>query len=305
MWQKVNPDAWFDDRRGDDPKDTDPLYPFHKDASGAFHTSQTLRNTEDLGYTYDDLVPLKRSLANDGSLVQKEYAKQVRASVQNLYRSTAIIAKENIEFPGFAADDGQTSFWDYLINIVYDRYALGGSSYTINFYLGEAAGIQAEESANFENLCGKVYTFSNDPKRCTACAGRSAGGKLSAAQIVLTSNLTARFKRDIMYMLRRSSPRNASGSMLGMDPESVERYLENNLRWEFIDRAGQVRPASDFPQTKVFVLRGKGVFPREKLGSGEMATYGDYEPMYPATEGKAGGVGKGDSELGEGRLFSS
>ncbi|ETS79629.1 hypothetical protein PFICI_09482 [Pestalotiopsis fici W106-1] len=300
IWQKLNPKLWFDHPEPGDNKPTDPLLPFHKDTSGGLHTSDSVRDHTALGYDYAECVPKKQARNTNGSLNQEEYAKQIRASIMKLYPSTASIAIDNIQLPGLAKTEDQKTFHDYVINIIYDRYALGGTSYAINFYLGEGVGIDTR-SANRENLCGKVYTFSNDPRRCTSCSQNSSSGKLSTAQIILTSTLGQRFKRDIMYMIRRSAPRGADGTMLGLGPEEVEHYLKKNLRWEYVDARGQVRPATDFPRTKVVVLQGQGNIPTGR--SGEMSSYDGYKPIIGATSGKAGGVGENDPEYGRNASF--
>ncbi|KAI4599576.1 hypothetical protein KJ359_002023 [Pestalotiopsis sp. 9143b] len=300
IWQRLNPDLWFDRLEPGENKPTDPLLPFHKDTSGTVHTSNSVREFNNLGYDYAECVPNKQSRNSSGSINQQEYAKQIRASIMRLYPSTAQIARENIEMPGLAKTDERKQFHDYVINVIYDRYALGGTSYAINFYLGDTPGID-HRSANRENLCGKVYTFSNDPARCTSCSRNSSEGKLSTAQIILTSTLTQRFKRDIMYMLRRTMPPRSDGTMLSLEPEMVEDYLRKNLRWEYIDARGQVRPASDFPRTKVVVLLGRGNIPTGR--SGEMSSYDGYKPILGATKDKHGGCGETDPEYGRSASF--
>ncbi|KAF3025861.1 hypothetical protein E8E14_014793 [Neopestalotiopsis sp. 37M] len=300
IWQKLNPTLWFDRLEQNDKTADSPLSPFHQDSEGKLHTSETVRDHTALGYDYADLAPKQQSRNTNGSINQQEYAKQIRASLMKLYQSTASIAMDNIEFPGFARTDDNKTFNDYVINVIYDRYALEGMSYVINFYLGEAAGIDPA-SANRQNLCGKVYTFSNDPRRCTSCAGNNSAGKLSVAQIILTSTLTQRFKRDIMHMLRRQQPRGVEGTMMELGPEAVEDYLKKNLRWEYIDATGQVRPHTDFPRTKIVALQGQGNVPTGR--SGEMGSYDGYKPMIGATSGKAGGVGESDPEYGRNASF--
>ncbi|KIW83062.1 hypothetical protein Z517_02305 [Fonsecaea pedrosoi CBS 271.37] len=101
--------------------------------------------------------------------------------------------------------DGQTGleeidqdiYPDCLINIIYDRYALGGRPYSIHFFIGDV--INAEISGNVSALehlrhVGSVYTFGRafgdgDGEHCEDCSQKAEARVLSTAQVPLTISL--------------------------------------------------------------------------------------------------------------------
>ncbi|KAK1753621.1 hypothetical protein QBC47DRAFT_430447 [Echria macrotheca] len=80
LWQAFHPDVWFPkttrpNQKSENEKD---LLPFYRQRSGPgkgkFYTSDDTKNTEDLGYTYDDLVGWKKGDKTD-ALLKKLKAK--------------------------------------------------------------------------------------------------------------------------------------------------------------------------------------------------------------------------------------
>ena len=190
MWQTLNPNMWFDNpQKGDDPPATadplpsDPLLPFHYDTDKHLWTSDRARSWKDLGYQYDDLVP--KSHTPEGS---DKYLKDLREHINELYPGASSCIQET---PWYSLPDESFDFNDYIINVVYDRYALKGRAYTIPFFIGEPP----EPLSNYrgsESFMGAVYTFSapvigeDGSVACDNCAQQSSRGVLSKAQIPIT-----------------------------------------------------------------------------------------------------------------------
>lgn len=172
---------------------------------------------------------------------------------------------------------------DYLINIIYDRYALGGSPYNIHFFIGDVtdAEISGDASA-FEHPrhVGSVYTFGRafsegDIDRCENCFQKAQARILSTAQVPLT----------IPLVHHAEDQRN--DDIWHIDHHSVERYLTRHLSWKAVSVAGNVIPFEDIPRTRILALKGRAHHPPQPE---RMSRYYDYKPMSYVTHGKPCGA---------------
>ncbi|EXK32645.1 hypothetical protein FOMG_11529 [Fusarium oxysporum f. sp. melonis 26406] len=203
IWQCLNPKLWFDNgQSGDsdttgatassvtDDKETDPLEPFHKkydDPEKEVWTAQACRDWTELNYQYDDLA---------------EFQRELRSHINTIYPGTGHLI-ESMETSsntpdGLRPSQHQNGLWkDYIINVVYDRYALDGLSYTIQFVIGGPPG---EDTTNFEkhNYVGHVYSFggrhSTSEGSCRNCKRQAEAQVLSCAQVTLTIHLLHRIR---------------------------------------------------------------------------------------------------------------
>ncbi|KAM0812941.1 putative tyrosinase [Seiridium cardinale] len=143
---------------GYDPSPESPLRLFHTKDDGDprkdFWTSQMARNWTKLNYQYNDLEPGKGAIDEKGELNEnkKIYKMDLLAHIQKIYPSTKNYV-HGIRRDGKAKNkqffEEDKDFWDdYIINVVYDRYALNGLSYTIEFDLEG-------------RLVGQVYAFTD------------------------------------------------------------------------------------------------------------------------------------------------
>lgn len=180
IWQCLNPKLWFDNgQSGDsdtagitassvtDDKETDPLEPFHKkdnDSEKEVWTAQACRDWTELNYQYDDLAEVaERTIRKYGRFISGEFQRELRSHINTIYPGTGHLI-ESMETSsntpdGLRPSQHQNGLWkNYTINVVYDRYALDGLSYTIQFFIGGPPG---EDTTNFEkhNYVGHVYSF--------------------------------------------------------------------------------------------------------------------------------------------------
>ena len=100
-----------------------------------------------LHYQYDDLVPL--SGLQEGS---EQYYQELRTRINTLYPDTSSILKEVLSY--------QDQFNDYIINVVYDRYALDGLAYSILFFISKPPKALSSYRQS-RNFIGEIYTFSS------------------------------------------------------------------------------------------------------------------------------------------------
>ena len=307
MWQTLNWDKWFDspnqpqpeppkDPLPPDPLPSDPLLPFHCDTKNNKWCSDGARDWKKLHYQYDDLVSKNGYL--DGS---DEYLKELRDYINETYRSTSSIIRDT---PGYTLPNTD-DFHDYTINVVYDRYALGGLAYSILFFIGEPP----EELSTYRqsnNFLGAVYTFSSPINNgdgsvaCKNCAQQRSAKVLSKAQIPITLPLL--FKAAI----RLEGPPGEQPPLLpvpdlglgALRPETVERVLGHpvdGLRFVFVALGGdRALEKSLFPNTEIAVMHGTG---SHVTAAGQLPTYRRYKAMKRAAESHYLGLGHKDTTL--------
>jgi len=202
-----------------------------------------------MNYQYDDLVPAAGAKNPDGTVNQERYLRDLRAHVDQIYPSTSTVVRD---IPGYLSQDNK--FDDYLINVIYDRYALNGRAYSILFFLGDPPQ-SLSGYRDHENFVGIVYTFStpvvdaNGNANCGSCANQKASKVLSKAQIPLTLPLLAKLS---------THPATGATPIGNVDPATVELILSRLLQWKFVQLGGTEKPAGDFPNTEIAVLRGEG-----------------------------------------------
>ena len=223
------------------------------------------RDWTKLNYTYDDLNPGKDWNCFDGEdgLIEDTYRDRLRTRLHEYYQGTAHAIGQArrdclpiFDGPKNTAEQPEVGFkstWaDWLINVEYNRYALGGRSYSIEFYLG---GKKGNADTNFveENFVGRVYTFTGplpkDPKDggCTNCVEQAKAGVMSLGQVPLTIPLLHHMTDQVTdHCIKKF--------------EDVERYLKDNLRWRFVELGGYVHSQDDkrFTNTVISVWRGTG-----------------------------------------------
>ncbi|KAM0549462.1 hypothetical protein ACHAPJ_009448 [Fusarium lateritium] len=274
IWQCLYPELWFDKEWSDEPdstdtqgahvaddKETDPLEPFHRkdnDPDKEVWTAKACRDWTELNYQYDDLAELAyKNVLKHGRFIEEEYKKELRAHVNSIYPGTSHLIQEmkkRNEMPdGLGPSIGKTGEWnDYIINVMYDRYALDGLSYTIEFYLGGPSG---ENTTHFDrhNYVGHVYSFggklSTIEGSCSNCKRQAEVEALSCGQVPLTIPL--------LHHARDSIPDHSI-----RDFTEIEEYLKLHLRWRVIKYGGEVVSQDvlkkKFTKTKISVLRGVG-----------------------------------------------
>ncbi|KAF8534625.1 common central domain of tyrosinase-domain-containing protein [Trichophaea hybrida] len=216
IWQTLNPDKWFDQPLSGDPQPTDVLQPFHIDTKGTTYNSNMIRDWKALGYQYDTLMPPLHVLDATGQLDRDSYLSHLKRHLNERYSNKEKDRPGNI--------DGHKN--DYIINIIYDRYALNGKAYTIHFFLGDADG-EVVPLSKHHNHIGSVYTFSsrleingNDIPGCDNCKKQKSRGTLSTAQVPLTN------------VLLRHAKDQARKGLETLLPDHVETYLAKNLKWK-------------------------------------------------------------------------
>ncbi|KAM0228209.1 hypothetical protein ACHAP5_012004 [Fusarium lateritium] len=267
IWQSLYPSLWWDKNepgegnvRDDQPDD--PLFPFHDKKDGDpvkdVWTSNKCRDWTVFNYQYDDLQTLsEKALDNEGALDESKFQDLLQAYIQKTYPTTQHLLCDIKKAPivkipdGLRPKPGSNSWYDYIINIKYDRYALNGTAYTIKFYLG---GPKGKKITHYEpqNYVGSVYTFGGGSREsqdsCSNCKKQADKNTLSCAQVPLTLQLLHHTIDGL-----RDHPLETF--------DQVEKYLELHLRWKVYGFGGVEVAKKDYEQlskTEITVLRGIG-----------------------------------------------
>ncbi|KAF4497184.1 tyrosinase precursor [Fusarium agapanthi] len=300
IWQCLNPKLWFDNEQSavtaassvTDDKETDTLEPFHRkdnDPEKETWTARACRDWTELNYQYDDLAEVaERTMRKHGRFIPGEFQTELRSHINTIYPGTGHVIgsmKNSHTIPyDLRSCQGQTGCWkDHIINVVYDRYALDGLSYTIQFFVG---GPPSEDTTSVEkdNYVGHVYSFGGrqitSEGSCGNCKTQAEAQVLSCAQVPLA-----------IHLLHH----NISGHSIKSSDE-IEEYLRLNLGWRIVKYGGEVISEEGFRQNfsklQISVLRGIGrTKPDNAQHAGSVSClYSDYVPLPEITDGKPGGL---------------
>ncbi|EWZ40660.1 common central domain of tyrosinase-domain-containing protein [Fusarium oxysporum Fo47] len=310
MWQCLNWETWFNgvrtqkevDRVRDKTKE-DPLLPFHREKTSnpatGYWTSDDAKDWTKLNYQYDDLIPEASAVDPEKGVLKEEQFKidlkkrieYLYPSAQKYWRAVFESKKEKDQIKFFGPGNTEHQTWnDYLINVVYDRYALNGRSYSIQFWLGGNADEPDTAFQDEENFIGQVYSFAGMPpstETCSNCASQKDKKVLSRAQVLLTIPIISQALDDGFKHIKTTRL------------DEVTAYLKNHLQWKYVQIGGLERPAKDFPNTTISVLKGIGkpqTAPDQDMDIPPI--YAEYEILHEVTQNKAGGLTKEDDVLG-------
>jgi len=202
----------------------------------------------------------QKALDPKGDLNEEKFKRLLQAYIHKTYPCAEhlicdIEENQHVHIPAGLKPKGPNisdgSWKDYIINVIYDRYALDGQSYTIKFYLG---GPEDKDETHFEpqNFVGNVYTFGGGSRKtrdsCSNCKTQADAGVLSFAQIPLTIQLLHHTIDCV-----RDHPIDTF--------DDVEAYLKLHLRWKFYGYGGfeiDEKDLEPFSKTQITVLRGVG-----------------------------------------------
>lgn len=272
IWQCLYPDRWWDaskitppdPTRVPDDKETDELYPFHNkefgDPAKDVWTAKLCRDWTELNYQYDDIWAISQTALKDKDhLDEDKFKVKLHEYIDTRYPHTgkfvsAIRRDSEVNTPaglmpvdGHFKSDEDKEWSDYIVNVIYDRYALNGASYAIEFYLGGPSS-QDKTVFNPNNLVGHVYNFGGGVRdSCYNCKAQESAGVLSRAQVPLT-----------IPLLHHAVDNVNDHPLDNYVDDNVAEYLKLHLRWRFVRYGGEVVDASKFPKTQVKVLRGVG-----------------------------------------------
>lgn len=290
IFQALHENMWFDSASG---VGDVPLDPFHRDASNTPWTSNSCRDWKaSFKYDYDDftvpgqpagVAPRSSTLRSSSGDAPRDDERDLPTLKKRINEKYGVVRREIMNSPSMRGREN-----DYVINIVYDRYALDGAAYFIHFFLGAPPG-EVSFFRHANSYIGSVYTFSSSLEergrtvQCHSCLEQKKQGVLSTAQIPITN---------VILGCAKDSSRT---SLHSMTPDEVESYLEKNLTWRAviaIEDPGDPLSAglidmTRIPRTKIYAMKGTVSHSENDF---ELSTYSDYTSMWRATAGKPGGA---------------
>lgn len=299
IWQAIHPDSWVINQRDSfgtfaippsTETDQTKLYPFSKDSAGTYYTSNDVRDTRSLGYTYPEIRPWGKSAQQNSN--------DVRAAIQKLYDPSNNLARRHspnpncdkrggagivnpsdkvgsLNPPPAAIVDGKYKQW--TVNLEVNKFALN-SSYVIHFFMG-APTSKPEEYYSDINLIGSYPCM------------RPMGDDLPAdLKIYGTVPLTR-------AMLNGMD----TGALKNLEVDQATPYLSKHLQWRITDIAGAEIPVAAVDSLKIFVADQEVTPPTTKAGSGKASSpypvYGKATAHLGITKGKKGSAREGDDYL--------
>lgn len=282
MWQMLYPDSWveptaavhnsFTTSTGQIQDSNTPLTPFYASKNGTFWTSDTVRDFGTFGYTYDDMIHFPRSslmVANDTTqaqvktLINQLYGKSSPATLGVIGEDDVGETKrmateatrrwmgprqedrikrevENITdvqshpalpsrysspqpMPRSIIADGQYREW--VINIHAGKQALGGTFF-VHMFLGDVPA-DSKSWAYATNLVGTMGVFASP---ASAMASMDMRSSHVSGTVPLTSTLAQRV---------------GNGELASLEPEAVEPYLRQNLKYAIATTGGDAVASQD------------------------------------------------------------
>lgn len=216
MWQILNPDSYvipekanfaqFTTSRGQIQDSSSALTPFHSDLSGNFWTSDSVRTTETFNYAYPET-------ANTAAVAAVAMLTKVTEAINRLYGTPAPTNATSKTGKRQAASADKElaatrTYREWMANIRVRKHALSGPFF-IHLFLGKCKSDPFSWSFD-PNLVGTQSVF------VRAATSPADSDQEVTATISLSHKLLEKVKLGIIRNL---------------EPEAVEQYLQQNLRY--------------------------------------------------------------------------
>ncbi|KAF9732976.1 hypothetical protein PMIN03_009918 [Paraphaeosphaeria minitans] len=228
MWQALNPDEWVENFTTPSPTFYSPanfnvngstaLKPFHRDDSGNFWTSDSIRDHTIFGYTYPDLLDLPSSSSTNGPLNARDVSTSLIARINALYGPNASplqspkLRNPKRHLARGIATTGAPHFAgrrQYSLDITVREFRDAGSL-SVYAFLGSPGG-DVEGWVRDEGFVGTASFL-----------GASQKARQRAHSVIpLTAVLEAKAR---------------AGELGGLGQDEVREYLRRKLRWKVVQQ---------------------------------------------------------------------
>ncbi|KAK6505603.1 hypothetical protein TWF481_007496 [Arthrobotrys musiformis] len=325
LWQQTHPGKWIKDTYGGDheyeyengnwsiPRHTvvdgkTLLMPFYHWVDGELKPFDSLavEGFAKYGYTYP-LIDREWEVPYDESR-RKEDIKKITAAVNEAYgtiRATLQKQVESVE-PGAGREirgldpvldsieeDVAGDINDYIVNVIFDRYANQGGGYIIHILLGESSELNGRINLQGKAIAaGTVIALGNGllpdgPEGseaegaggCENCAKQKAGKILSTGQILLSKSILDQIvpNHDFPQIHRLNQVRD------------ITEFLKENLHWKVTDFGGNILDINgdDFKDLKISAAIGKMIYYHDVT---RPPKFGHYDIVTDITEHKPLGL---------------
>ncbi|KAJ5812716.1 Di-copper centre-containing protein [Penicillium robsamsonii] len=207
MWQMLHWEKWFDDDHSKLTRNNE-LAPFHR-TEKEFWKSDDVQDWRKLGYEYEILKGRTHSCEDD--------QKKIQGNIATLYGNHT-----KDLFDGLPKQDDRQD--DFVITVIYDKYALNGGAYKINLFLEGAKNFRGPES---EGFVASIYNFSGSlaSGACGNCQQQKADGVKCIAQVPATVPIRYHLKRENKRLDEAPRPMymvlNSLGNVSRTDPPQL------------------------------------------------------------------------------------
>ncbi|KAI1004240.1 hypothetical protein K3495_g3971 [Podosphaera aphanis] len=243
LWQALNPDTYvpaiastmdtFTSSAGQIQDANTPLTPFYKDQNGNFWTSNDVRSTRALGYSYPETAN------TNGASVQENVIRAINA----LYGPNAQVMTEGSLTPHSLSASGDYREW--VANIQMHK-AVHNAPFTVYVFLGPISTDPTSWSSD-PNLAGLHTTFVKAMTSDAVCDD-CGDSQLVTATIPLTSRLIKVMEQGDCESLR---------------PDDVGPWLEENLTYRISMLNGSQVTAGSVTSLRVSIASANVVLPLE------------------------------------------
>jgi tyrosinase len=282
IWQAINPNTWSINQKTDSgtfavtagttETSRTPLYPFSKDSNGKLYTSDDVRKTTDLGYTYPEIRPWGKTATQN--------TKDVTAAIRTLYDPQNKLARRGEKMdkrsrcaggktppldPSKVVVNGRYKQWG--LNMEVNKFALS-ASFNIFFFLGNASE-DARQWAFDSHLVGSVAVL------------RPMGDDTPAELTIYGSIPLTRAMLDAVD----------TGKLKNLDVAKAVPHLQDHLQWRVAYLNGTEISISQIPSLKVYVVDQDVKQPSSIT---ELPEYGAVTQHLNVTEGKPGSAAPTD-----------
>ncbi|KIW05630.1 uncharacterized protein PV09_03501 [Verruconis gallopava] len=264
------------------------LLPFYADTNGNFHTSNSIRDFTQFGYTYPEITGNNQDIVTAVNTLYGAGQPQAGRRKRSISQSDVIGNLSNVadtvtsslgpvgdvvesavnEVSNLVSDIGSymgvSSNRDYIVNIRTDKHAVDGS-YQIFVFVGD---IPEDKS---------TWTTCDSLVGIQVITSMMYGSKMPTAIVSATLPLTRFLEKHVVLKL-----------LSGLDEDIVIPYLTANLNWKVLGSDGCEIPLSSLPDLKISVVSTAiqktttlDAFPKWVNG---------FTSHYEVTSGKEGGL---------------
>jgi tyrosinase len=255
-----------------------PLKPFTKNTAGDYFTSEDVRNTRALGYTYPE---------TSGSPT----AASVRAAIASLYGPNTSNKKRSTatgQYEGRAFKEGD---YHTVMTIVANKFVMDGS-YTVHCFIGDinAGNSTSNVTAPYPTNSTSPYSNSTSPYSNSTTDFTESPNYVGAYGVLGGSKggngATPLITEGCIPLTTALQGKEATGELESLHPDHVESYLKDNLHYKIIGPGGVELDADKIDGFHVYAKSCKVTPPSSPE---ELPSLGEYVVIPKATENKPAG----------------
>lgn len=261
-------------KQGEAKNSNSPLKPFTKNTAGDYFTSNDVKNTRVLGYTYPE---------TNGSPT----AASVRSAINSLYGPNSGNKKRSTPTGQYEGRPFKKGDYNTVLSIIANKFVMDGS-YSVHCFIGDIGAGNSTANVTVPYPTNSTSPYSNSTGDFTdspsyvgmyGVLGGSKGSNDNTTSPVMTEGC--------IPLTTALQGKEATGELKSLHPDDVEAYLEKNLHYKVIGPGGVEVPAEQIPGFHVYAKSCEVTPPSSPE---ELPSLGEYVTIPKATEGKPAGA---------------